>query len=92
MTQEKREVTLNRLRGAKGKKQQDIAEALNKLGRNVEQQQVSAWERGVRTPTIEVAIDLAKAYEVSLLEIITALGFTVDEHLSQTEENKFNVM
>jgi transcriptional regulator with XRE-family HTH domain len=92
MTQEKREVTLNRLRGAKGKKQQDIVEALNRLGRSVDQPQISAWERGLKTPTIEIAIDLAQAYEVSLLELIAALGFTVDKHLSQTEENKCNVM
>ena len=72
-------MTLNLLRGAKGKKQQDIAEALNRLGRNADQRQVSAWERGLRTPTIEVAIDLAIAYEVTLLQLVEALGFDLSE-------------
>jgi transcriptional regulator with XRE-family HTH domain len=90
MTQEKREVRLNLLRGAKGKKQSDIAEALNRLGRNVNQQQVSAWEKGLRTPTIEVAIDMAVAYEVTLLELIEALGFDLNkkDKVPQIENSK----
>lgn len=75
MTKERRKVTLNLLRGAKGKRQQDIVDVLKQLGRNVDQQLVSKWERGVMTPTIATAIDLAVAYDVSFIEIVKALGF-----------------
>jgi transcriptional regulator with XRE-family HTH domain len=90
MSQEIRNVKLNLLRGAKGIKQQDIVDRLNKLGRNVAQPNVSAWEKGLRTPTIEVAIDMAVAYEVTLLELIEALGFDLNkkDKVPQIENSK----
>ncbi len=70
-------MTLKVLRAINGKTQSDISDALKKMGRNIEQSHVSLWERGVQTPTIEVAMDLAIAYDVALLELIEALGFDV---------------
>jgi transcriptional regulator with XRE-family HTH domain len=78
MTKEKREVTLRLLRGAKGKKQQDIADALRALGRDASQSYVSQLERGDQSPTVELAIDLAKAYGVTFIELVKALGFDPD--------------
>jgi transcriptional regulator with XRE-family HTH domain len=75
MKKGERKVTLKVVRVANGKKQSDIAARLKELGRNVDQTRVSVWERGAETPSIEVAIDLAKAYEITLLELIAALGF-----------------
>jgi transcriptional regulator with XRE-family HTH domain len=78
MTKEKRKVTLKAIRARKGKKQSDIALSLNELGRNADQQQISKWESGAMTPTIEAAIDMAKAYEVSIVDLLRALGFDLE--------------
>jgi transcriptional regulator with XRE-family HTH domain len=92
MTKERRKVTLNLLRGAKGKKQQDIVDVLKQLGRNVDQQLVSKWERGVMTPTIATAIDLAVAYEVSFIEIVEALGFEPELDRLQAQIDKSKIL
>jgi transcriptional regulator with XRE-family HTH domain len=78
MTKEKRKVQLKVLRAAKNLTQSDISDRLKVLGRNIEQNHVSLWERGVQTPTIELAIDLAKAYGVTFIELVKALGFEPD--------------
>jgi transcriptional regulator with XRE-family HTH domain len=78
MTKEKRKVQLKVLRVAKNLKQSDISDRLKVMGRNIEQNHVSLWERGVQTPTIELAIDLAKAYDVTFIELVKALGFDPD--------------
>jgi transcriptional regulator with XRE-family HTH domain len=78
MTKEQRKVKLKVLRAARNLKQSDISDRLKGMGRNIEQNHVSLWERGVQTPTIELAIDLAKAYEVTFIELVKALGFDPD--------------
>jgi DNA-binding XRE family transcriptional regulator len=78
MTKETRKVTLKVIRAMKGKKQSDIALRLKELGRNADQKQVSKWENGETTPTIEAAIDMAKAYEVSIVDLLRALGFDLE--------------
>lgn len=78
MTKEQRNVQLKVLRAAKNLKQSDISDRLKVMGRNIEQNHVSLWERGVQTPTIELAIDMAKAYDVSFIELVKALGFSPD--------------
>jgi transcriptional regulator with XRE-family HTH domain len=84
---EKRKVTLKVLRAINGKTQSDISDCLKRLGRNIEQSHVSLWERGIQTPTIEVAIDLAIAYDVSFLELVKALGFEPDRVTCKQEEH-----
>jgi transcriptional regulator with XRE-family HTH domain len=78
MTKEARKVTLKVIRAIKGKKQSDIVHRLKELGRNADQAQVSEWENGGKTPTIEAAIDMAKAYEVSIVDLLRALGFDLE--------------
>jgi transcriptional regulator with XRE-family HTH domain len=78
MTKEKRKVTLKVIRAIKGKKQSDIVQKLKELGRNADQAQISEWENGGKTPTIEAAIDMAKAYEVSIVDLLRALGFDLE--------------
>jgi transcriptional regulator with XRE-family HTH domain len=75
MSKEQRKVTLKLVRGAKGKSQKDIAAALSAMGRETSQATVSKIERGEWSPTVELAIDLAKAYEVTIIEMLIALGF-----------------
>jgi transcriptional regulator with XRE-family HTH domain len=87
LEKEQRKVTLKVIRAIKGKKQSDISDSLKQMGRNIEQTAVSQWERGVKTPTIEVAIDLAVAYEVSFLELVQALGFEPDRKKRQPEDH-----
>jgi transcriptional regulator with XRE-family HTH domain len=74
MTKKERKVTLKQLRAGKGKKQQDIANALKSMGRDASQSYVSQIERGDQSPTAELAIDLAKAYEVDIIQMLLALG------------------
>jgi transcriptional regulator with XRE-family HTH domain len=88
VTTEKRKVTLKLLRARSGKTQADIANAMKKMGRNVGQGQVSDWENGVNTPTIEITVEyLTKAYEADTLEVIRALGFDPDQNKCQPEEH-----
>jgi transcriptional regulator with XRE-family HTH domain len=87
MTKEQRNVTLRLLRGAKGKKQKDIADALNAMGREASQSFVSKLENGAWSPTVELAIDLAEAYEVSFIELVEALGFQPDRKKRQPEDH-----
>jgi transcriptional regulator with XRE-family HTH domain len=75
MTKERKQVTLKLLRGAKGKTQQNIADALKEMGRDASQVYVSQLERGTSVPGIDLAIDLAIAYEVDFLDLVRALGF-----------------
>lgn len=71
-------MTLKLVRGSKGRSQKDIAQALCAMGRETSQGTVSKIERGEWSPTIELAIDLARAYEVTFMEIVVALGFEPD--------------
>lgn len=71
-------MTLKVIRAIKGKKQADIVQKLKELGRNADQAQISEWENGGKTPTIEAAIDMAKAYEVSIVDLLKALGFDLE--------------
>lgn len=88
MTTEKRKVTLKLLRARSGKTQADIASAMRKMGRNVGQGQVSDWENGVNTPTVEITVEyLTEAYEADVLEVIRALGFDPDRSKRQQEEH-----
>jgi transcriptional regulator with XRE-family HTH domain len=68
-------MTLKQVRAMKGMTQQDVANALNAIGRNANQSYVSQIEGGESSPTIDLAIDLAVAYGVTIVEVITALGY-----------------
>lgn len=92
MTRGKRKVNLKVLRARYGKTQTDIADALKEMGRNIEQSHVSLWERGIQTPTIEMAFDLAIAYGCSFLEILEALGFDITQEIEWVLKNKSKVM
>ena len=73
MPKEKKKVTLKVLRATRGKKQGDIAESLNALGRNIDQAMISRIESGSQTPSLDVCADLARAYEVNIIEMLLAL-------------------
>jgi transcriptional regulator with XRE-family HTH domain len=92
MAKEKRNVTLKLVRGAKGKTQKDIANALNAMGRDASQSFISKLEKGLWSPTVELAFDLAVAYEVSFLDIIKALGFETELDQLQVEMDKSKVL
>lgn len=81
-------MTLKLVRGRTGKSQKDIADALKQLGRDSSQATVSKIERGEWSPTVELAIDLARAYEVPFLELVKALGFEPDIDQLQAQEGK----
>lgn len=78
MMGEKRKVTLKQVREEKGMKQVEVANRLKGMGRNIEQTHISLWERGAQTPKIDLAIDMAKAYGITFIELVRALGFNPD--------------
>lgn len=80
MEKEKRKVTLDQIRKASGKSQKDIASALKALGRDASQAYISKLESGGQSVTIELGMDLAKAYEVPFYpDIVRGLGFAADD-------------
>jgi transcriptional regulator with XRE-family HTH domain len=87
MTKERTQVTLKLLRGAKGKTQRNIADALREMGRDASQEYVSQLERGKSVPGVDLAIDLAEAYECSFIELVEALGFQPDRNKRQPEDH-----
>jgi transcriptional regulator with XRE-family HTH domain len=75
MKKERKQVTLRLIRGRTGKTQADIVEALRAMGREASQTYVSKIEAGNSVPSVELTIDLAVAYEVTIIEMIEALGY-----------------
>jgi transcriptional regulator with XRE-family HTH domain len=84
MDKEKRKVTLNQIRKASGKSQGDIANALKAMGRDASQAYVSKLESGGQSVSIELGMDLAKAYGVPFYpDIVRSLGFIPDNDDAQ---------
>jgi transcriptional regulator with XRE-family HTH domain len=81
MTKEKRKVTLNQIRKRSGKSQNDIVEALKAMGRDASQAYISKLENGGQSVTIELGLDLSKAYGVPFYpDLVAGLGFDIDDH------------
>jgi transcriptional regulator with XRE-family HTH domain len=76
---EQRQVTLRDLRVSKGKTQADIADSMQKRGRNVKQKHISDWENGKKTPSTDFLPDIAIAYESTLSVIFERLGYDLSE-------------
>jgi transcriptional regulator with XRE-family HTH domain len=80
MEKEKRTVTLDQIRKASGRSQKDIASALRALGREASQAYISKLESGGQSVTIELGMDLAKAYAIPFYpDLVRGLGFNTDE-------------